>query len=180
MRYTCSQRGRIWLPSQVTTSYAGKTVLIAGANSSLGYEAALKYAQLDASTIILAVRKSRERELRQHRRVSRKVEAEIDSLGGVVLNSGIVGNTHEVFSTMWEKQLRVAIVATILLVTVLIPNLAAPGSVSASIQLEIVSLAAPNDGKSNLHPMRSGYTAEKKPNSYEHTSHSAVSKLFTI
>lgn len=43
-------------PSNPTTSYAGKTILITGATSGLGLEAAVKFASLGASRLILGVR----------------------------------------------------------------------------------------------------------------------------
>lgn len=49
-------RGRIWPPAPITTSFADKTVIVTGANAGVGYETALKYVELGASTVILAVR----------------------------------------------------------------------------------------------------------------------------
>ncbi|KAK4450199.1 hypothetical protein QBC34DRAFT_349516 [Podospora aff. communis PSN243] len=43
-------------PSDPTISFAGKTVLVTGANTGLGFEAALKYSALGASKLILGVR----------------------------------------------------------------------------------------------------------------------------
>ncbi|KAI0197608.1 short-chain dehydrogenase/reductase [Astrocystis sublimbata] len=47
-----------WHPPADPThlSFKGKTVLVTGANTGMGYQAALKYAQLGASTLVLAVR----------------------------------------------------------------------------------------------------------------------------
>ncbi|KAJ5881197.1 uncharacterized protein N7473_012250 [Penicillium subrubescens] len=49
-------------PADPTTSFAGQTVLITGANTGLGYEAALKFAALGASRIIFGVRSLRKGE----------------------------------------------------------------------------------------------------------------------
>jgi NAD(P)-dependent dehydrogenase (short-subunit alcohol dehydrogenase family) len=43
-------------PANPTTSFAGKTVIITGANSGFGFEAALKLHQLHASLVVLGVR----------------------------------------------------------------------------------------------------------------------------
>lgn len=43
-------------PHDFQTSFAGKTVLVTGANTGLGFEAAAKYAVQDAEKLILAVR----------------------------------------------------------------------------------------------------------------------------
>ena len=42
--------------SQPTTDFAGKTVLVTGANVGLGFEAAAKFTALNADKVILAVR----------------------------------------------------------------------------------------------------------------------------
>ncbi|KAK4234271.1 hypothetical protein C8A03DRAFT_37961 [Achaetomium macrosporum] len=43
-------------PADPTVSFAGKTVLVTGTNTGLGFEAAVKYAALGASRLILGVR----------------------------------------------------------------------------------------------------------------------------
>jgi NAD(P)-dependent dehydrogenase (short-subunit alcohol dehydrogenase family) len=43
-------------PTNPTTPFTGKTIIVTGANSGLGFEAALKLLQLNASLVILAVR----------------------------------------------------------------------------------------------------------------------------
>jgi NAD(P)-dependent dehydrogenase (short-subunit alcohol dehydrogenase family) len=43
-------------PADPTTSFAGKTILITGANNGLGFESALKFAALGASRLIFGVR----------------------------------------------------------------------------------------------------------------------------
>ncbi|KAM0332028.1 hypothetical protein ACHAQA_002294 [Verticillium albo-atrum] len=55
------QLGKMWWsarnpPAQVTTSFEGRTVLVTGANTGLGFQAAVKYATLGASCLILTVR----------------------------------------------------------------------------------------------------------------------------
>lgn len=43
-------------PRDFPISFSGKTVLVTGANTGLGFDAALKYAALGADKVILAVR----------------------------------------------------------------------------------------------------------------------------
>ena len=43
-------------PSNPTNSFVGKTIIVTDANARLGFEAALKLVQLNASLAILAVR----------------------------------------------------------------------------------------------------------------------------
>src|SRR6266511_2464291 len=49
-------------PIDPVTQLQSKAVLLTGASSGLGYQAALKYAQLGAATVILAVRNLRKGE----------------------------------------------------------------------------------------------------------------------
>ncbi|KAK5165617.1 hypothetical protein LTR04_001200, partial [Oleoguttula sp. CCFEE 6159] len=43
-------------PADPTSSFAGRTVIITGSNTGLGFEAAVKFATLGAPTLILGVR----------------------------------------------------------------------------------------------------------------------------
>lgn len=47
-----------WFTSlkEPTASFAGKTIIVTGANSGVGFEASVKFAKLGVSTLILAVR----------------------------------------------------------------------------------------------------------------------------
>ncbi|KAK3071129.1 hypothetical protein LTR53_009206 [Teratosphaeriaceae sp. CCFEE 6253] len=49
-------KARLYPPADTHPSFAGKTVIVTGANTGVGYEAALKFAQQGASPLILAVR----------------------------------------------------------------------------------------------------------------------------
>ncbi|KAM0269444.1 hypothetical protein ACHAQH_009733 [Verticillium albo-atrum] len=56
-----NQLGKMWWsarhpPAQITTSFKDKTVLVTGANTGLGFQAAVKYAALGATCLILAIR----------------------------------------------------------------------------------------------------------------------------
>jgi NAD(P)-dependent dehydrogenase (short-subunit alcohol dehydrogenase family) len=43
-------------PADPVVSFVGKTILVTGANTGLGFQAAVKYAALGASSLILAAR----------------------------------------------------------------------------------------------------------------------------
>ncbi|KAK3943683.1 hypothetical protein QBC46DRAFT_28136 [Diplogelasinospora grovesii] len=58
-------------PADPTVSFAGKTVLVTGANTGLGFEAAVKYAALGASKLILGVRSADKGEAARQRIVQR-------------------------------------------------------------------------------------------------------------
>ena len=47
---------KLFPPSNPTASFAGKTVLVTGGNYGLGFEAAIKFVTLGATTVILACR----------------------------------------------------------------------------------------------------------------------------
>ena len=49
-------RGKFFPPKQITTTFEGKTVIVTGSNTGVGYATALKYVQLAASSVILGVR----------------------------------------------------------------------------------------------------------------------------
>ena len=46
----------IKLPADPKTNFAGKTIIVTGANTGLGLQASVKFPKLGASKIILAVR----------------------------------------------------------------------------------------------------------------------------
>jgi NAD(P)-dependent dehydrogenase (short-subunit alcohol dehydrogenase family) len=49
-------RGKFFPPHQITKSFEGKTVIVTGSNTGVGYATALKYVELGASIVILGVR----------------------------------------------------------------------------------------------------------------------------
>ena len=155
---------RLFPPSQVSGSFANKTVIVTGSNSGLGFETALKYAELGASTVILAVRsldKGREAQRRIEEKTRRKdvikvwqldmnssqsidafarrVDNELEQLDIVVLNAGLLSKTYQISSEGWENTLQVNTVSTALLSLLLIPKLKASGTISSPAHLEVVS-----------------------------------------
>ncbi|MCJ1463965.1 hypothetical protein MMC07_002575 [Pseudocyphellaria aurata] len=157
-------RDRIWPPAPITTSFADKTAVVTGANTGVGYESALKYVELGASTVILAVRsmnkgerakeliekKTQRRDVLQvweldmdsHQSIddfAKRVDRELDRLDVVVLNAGVVSKRFTLLAQGWEKMLQINTLSTALLALLLTPKLKASGIASSPAHMNIVS-----------------------------------------
>ncbi|KAE9378535.1 putative short-chain dehydrogenases/reductase [Stipitochalara longipes BDJ] len=139
-------------PANPTTSFAGKTVIITGANSGLGFEAAVKLHQLGCSCLVVGVRdltkgEAAKKEILRRTGVgagggtievwkcdmddyesllafSEKVEG-LERVDCVVLNAGIFGVAYKVGRYSWEEVLQVNVLSTALLGILLLPKLKA-------------------------------------------------------
>ncbi|KAK4555522.1 hypothetical protein LTR86_007274 [Recurvomyces mirabilis] len=155
-------------PKDTTPSFAGKTLIITGANTGVGYEAALKFARLGTQRLILAVRSLKKGEDAKSRieatldQVGKKrqgtieiwqldmlsypslqafvarVEKEVPRLDYLVLNAGIVMATHQLSDYGWEKTLQVNALSTALLGLLLMPKLRASKTQDCTPVLEII------------------------------------------
>jgi len=137
-----------------TTSFAGRSVLVTGANTGIGFEAAATLASLDADHLILAVRNidkgmeaCRKIKARGHRksnlhvweldmgdyssvqRFAARMEREMPRLDVAILNAGISPNDYVVGAEGWESILQVNVMATALLGLLLLPRLRASTAV---------------------------------------------------
>ncbi|KAI3322945.1 short-chain dehydrogenase/reductase [Xylariaceae sp. AK1471] len=136
-------------PSDPKISFAGKTVLVTGANTGLGFEAAVKYAALGASRLILAVRTAAKGEDAKTRIVQRtgcdsniitvltvdltsfdSVQAFIVNLKKIVnkldialLNAGLGNPSYEKSPSGWEMAVQVNVLSTALMGVLLLPLL---------------------------------------------------------
>lgn len=136
-------------PKDFQLSFAGKTVLVTGANIGLGFEAAIKYAAFGAEKVILAVRnaaKGEEAKKRIMQRTGRKgdsivilnvdlaeyssVQTFIDSLAKetqhldiALLNAGVGNPSFEKSSTGWEMAVQVNVLLTALMAVGILPLL---------------------------------------------------------
>jgi NAD(P)-dependent dehydrogenase (short-subunit alcohol dehydrogenase family) len=144
-------------PADPTTSFAGQTVLITGANTGLGYEAALKFAALGASRIIFGVRSLRKgEEARAHicqqtgydaskiqlceldmsTFASVKAFAEAVAKGPrldiAVLNAGLMATSYHVSPEGYEMCLQVMVLSTALLGMLLLPQLRKSAAISGT------------------------------------------------
>lgn len=155
-------------PTDPTTSFAGQTVLITGANTGLGYEAALKFAALGASRLIFGVRsllkgeEARARicqqtgynasniqlyELEMSTFASVKVFAEMiakeSRLDIAILNAGIVAPSYRLSPEGYEMSLQVTVLSTALLGMLLLPHLQKSAAISGKpSHLELVGSIA--------------------------------------
>ncbi|KAK8174120.1 short-chain dehydrogenase/reductase family protein-like protein [Phyllosticta citrichinensis] len=139
-------------PTNPRTSFNGATILITRSNTGLGLEAAIKFAKLGASHIILGVRsptkgsaaattiakRSRRAkdpsltisvwplDMLSHASVYAFAEraAGLERLDAAVLNAGVYKATHSVSAQGWEETLQVNVVSTVLLALLLLPTLA--------------------------------------------------------
>ncbi|KAI4156565.1 MAG: hypothetical protein LQ340_000173 [Diploschistes diacapsis] len=142
-------KGQIFANLPVSnTSFAGKTIIVTGANTGLGLDCAKHLARLDASRVILACRsvekgeKAKQAIATAHRSSRTKVEvwqldmasyasvlafadrvdAELDRLDGVVENAGVSLNQFTLADGD-ETTLTVNVISTFLLAILLLPKL---------------------------------------------------------
>ena len=133
-----------------TASFAGRRVLVTGANTGIGFEAAATLASLDADQIILAVRNvDRGMEARQKveargqgksnvevweldmgdyasvQRFAARIEKDMPRLDVAILNAGISPNDYVVGTEGWESTLQINVMATALLGLLLLPKMKA-------------------------------------------------------
>ena len=135
-----------------STSLSGKTAIVTGGNTGLGYEAALQLLGFELSHLILAVRSldkgeaaaAKLRQLYSKANVevwqldmslyesiqffARRVKSQLSRIDIVLLNAGVIGlNFKAVKSTGHEECLQVNYLSTMLLAILLIPILKANG-----------------------------------------------------
>ncbi|TLD09213.1 uncharacterized protein PgNI_07971 [Pyricularia grisea] len=158
-------------PKDPAVTFRGRTVLVTGANSGLGFEAAVKYATLGADKIILAVRSIEKGEKAKERIIERtgrdatvfsvlkldlgeysSVKAFVSALQKVtikldvaLLNAGLGNPTYEKSSAEWEMAVQVNVLSTALLAMLLLPLLQSSASASeAKSHLTFVNSHAHN------------------------------------
>lgn len=138
-----------WLtpPSEPTETFTGKTIIVTGSNTGLGFSAALKFCLLDASKVILAVRdeqKGNTTKAAIESRTGRTNQLEVwnldmtsyhsiqafvsrattlKNLDIVILNAGIHRATHQTSPYGWETDIQTNTLSTTLLAILLIPKL---------------------------------------------------------
>lgn len=148
----------------VTESFAGRNVIVTGANSGIGFEAASKFAALGASKVILAVRdlqKGDAAKIAIETRTGNKDQLEVwqldmnsydsvlafvrraeglDHLSVTILNAGVRKVKFVQSKLGWEEDLQVHVLSSILLGILLLPKLKASKQVTGKIPvLEFVN-----------------------------------------
>jgi len=150
-------------PADPKTSFNGKNVIVTGANTGVGFEAAAKFVALDASRVILGVRDrtkgDRAKSLIEERTGKKgRVEvwqldmnsydsiqdfarraSSLDHLDVAVLNAGVYMVAYEESKYGWEETLQVNTLSTALLGLLLLPKMKASRSENSLPVLEIVS-----------------------------------------
>ena len=156
-------RGKFFPPKQITTTFKGKTVIVTGSNSGVGYAAALKYVQLAASTVILGVRSLQKGEIAKAQiekatgraGVVQVWQLDMASFEGIdafakrveslkrvdiaVLNAGIFNRTFKLSEQGWEDNLQVNTLGTALLAILLTPKLQASRIAGSPAHLVVVT-----------------------------------------
>ncbi|KAL2378747.1 hypothetical protein RJZ90_005797 [Blastomyces dermatitidis] len=195
-------------PADPKTSFAGKTVLITGANVGLGFEAAIKFAALGASNLILGVRS-----LPKGEQAKAKIEARTGCSAGViqlieldmsryqsiekffqqvnrrftvvhaaVLNAGVFQRSYELSTEGWEMSIQVNAISTAYLGILLLPKLRETGlSTGRAAHLEIVASCA--QGDANVKNVRDPSSILQKINDPKHFgigSQYSISKLLAM
>lgn len=152
-------------PKDIDVSFAGKTVIITGASSGLGYEAAIKFARKGASKLILAVRNLKKGQIAKQsieaavgnasattievwelemseygsiKSFAKRVE-DLDRVDIVILNAGIYSKGFKKSQYGWEMTLQVNVLSTSLLALLLLPKLRSSRTTDYTPVLEIVS-----------------------------------------
>ncbi|KAJ4266143.1 hypothetical protein NW762_004123 [Fusarium torreyae] len=138
-------------PSDPTTSFEGKTVLITGANTGLGFEAALKFAKLGASKIIFGVRSLERGEAARTKiyaaltskfdpnlielikldmsdfssvkEFAKQVSSTSPNIHIAVLNAGMAPIAYNTSDHGWEASLQINVLSTAYLAISLLPKL---------------------------------------------------------
>lgn len=156
-------RGKFFPPKQITTTFEGKTVIVTGSNSGVGYATALKYVQLAASTVILGVRSLQKGETAKAQiekatgrtgvvqvwqldmasfesidAFAKRVES-LRRLDVVVLNAGIFPRTFKLSEEGWESNLQVNTLGTALLAILLTPKLQVSRNAESPAHLVVVT-----------------------------------------
>lgn len=146
--------GKLHPPADPAVSFAGKTVLVTGANTGLGFAAALKYSALGADKLILGVRTTAKGEAAKARILAvtgrapgtiivmavdlcefasvqafvAALEREVaDGLDVVLLNAGLAPPRYEKAApgSRWEMAVQVNVLSTALMALLLVPLLRA-------------------------------------------------------
>ena len=157
-------KSRFYPPADTKPSFAGQIVIVTGANTGLGCEAALKFVRLGAARVILAVRtpkkgedaKSRiesvtgrkgvlevwELEMLSYPSVksfAARASRELEHLDYAILNAGVVMATYQTSPNGWETTLQINLLSTTLLALLLLPKMRAAKTKHSMPVLELVS-----------------------------------------
>jgi NAD(P)-dependent dehydrogenase (short-subunit alcohol dehydrogenase family) len=156
-------KGKWIVPKDTRPSFAGQTVIVTGANVGLGLEASVKFVQLGADKVVLAVRtlsKGEEAKKEIERRTKRsgvldvwhldmmdydsikafadRATRELERLDIACLNAGVAMIDFKQSQYGYERTLQVNLLSTALLALLLMPKLRASKTATFTPVLEIV------------------------------------------
>ncbi|GAD97202.1 short-chain dehydrogenase/reductase family protein [Paecilomyces variotii No. 5] len=135
-------KSRLNPPADPTSvSFAGKTVLLTGATSGLGFEAAIKFLNLGVANLIIGVQVWH-LDMNNFQSVvefAERARKEIPRLDIALLNAGLFHRAYNTSSDGWEETLQVNALSTALLALLLLPKLRASTSEAGPAHLTIVS-----------------------------------------
>ncbi|KAG9310809.1 hypothetical protein JVU11DRAFT_8662 [Chiua virens] len=127
------------VPPVENADLTGKTIVVVGANTGIGFEAAKHFARMNPAKLILACRS----ETKGQAAVSvlqEKFQQECDRLDILVMNAGIVSFEYKETVNGWESSLQVNHLGTALLSLLLLPRLVETGrKVGSTSRLVIVA-----------------------------------------
>ena len=155
------------LPKDPQTSFAGKTVLITGANVGLGFESAVKFAALGASSLIFGVRSLQRGEEAKKlicqrtgylssniklfqldmstfasvKKFADAVTKNVPRIDIAILNAGVAVPSYSVSPEGYEITLQVNVLSTALLAILLLPKLRQTAKAGTPAHLEFVGSA---------------------------------------
>lgn len=157
-------KGRWNPPEETKPSFKGRNIIVTGANTGVGFEASLKFVQLNADRVILAVRSIKKGEDakaeietttgRKHcvevwqldmmsydsiEEFAARASKELNHLDIAVLNAGIQPSQHQLSPYGWETALQCNALSTLLLSMLILPNLRSSKTESFTPVLELVS-----------------------------------------
>ena len=136
-------------PADPTQSFAGKAIIVTGATTGIGFEAAVKFVKLGAARVIISTRDTArgEKAKTELERLASKAgivetwpldmdsyasiqafakrAAELPRLDAAVLNAGVYQAAYETSPYDWEETLQVNTLSTVLLGILLLPTLQA-------------------------------------------------------
>ncbi|KAJ9638515.1 hypothetical protein H2204_004285 [Knufia peltigerae] len=156
-------KGKFMPPKQIRKTFEGKTVIVTGSNTGVGYATALKYVQLAASTVILGVRSLQKGEMAKSQietatgrtgvvqvwqvdmgsfesidAFAKRVES-LKRVDVAVLNAGIFPRTFKLSEKGWESNLQVNTLGTALLAILLAPKLQASRTADSPAHVVVVT-----------------------------------------
>lgn len=135
-------------PAKTTSTFNGKTVVITGSNTGLGFQAARTFLELSASHVVLAVRNTSKGDIARKQLEAQtgrdgaisvleldmnnftsvksfagRVSRQFKSIDIVILNAGLHNREYVTSPEGWEETLQVNTLSTTLLALLLLPKL---------------------------------------------------------